>query len=203
MPIALTSIGTLPGRLRGVGMEQRAGGADDGADLGERLQHANLVVGRHDRHEDGLVGDGRAQLVEPDEPVRVDAEPRDPPPVALELLERIEHRLVLGRHRDDVIAAVAAGVRRALDRQVVRFGGAAREHDLAGRRADERRDLGAGTNDRLVRMPAVRVLAARRIAEVFGEVRQHRLEHARVDRCRGVIIEVDGLRHCGMTIGGW
>ena len=39
----------------------------DGADLAERLQHADLVVGRHDRDEDRAFGDRRAQLVEIDE----------------------------------------------------------------------------------------------------------------------------------------
>ena len=46
-------------------------------------------------------------------PSAIDAEPRDPPAVALEPLERIEHGLVLGRHRDDVIAALAAARRAA------------------------------------------------------------------------------------------
>ena len=187
----------LASRLRGVGVEERPGGADDGADLGERLQDADLVVGGHHRHEHGLVGDRCAQLVELDEPVRVDTKARDPPAFALERLERIEHRLVLGHHRHDVVAAFAAGVRRALDRQVVRLGRAAREYNLARRRADERGDFPAGTNDSLVGLPAVGVLAAGRIAEALGEVRQHRLEHTRIDRCRGVVVEIDRLRHCG------
>ena len=109
---------------------------------------------------------------------------------------------MLGHHRHDVVAAVAAGVRRALDRQIVRFGRAAREDDLARRRADERGDFAARANNGLVRVPAVGVLAAGGIAEVFGEVRQHRLEHAGVDRRGGVIVEVDGLRHCGTRLVG-
>jgi hypothetical protein len=36
------------------------------------------------------------------------------------------------------------------------------------------------------------MVAARRIPEVLGEIRQHRLHHARIDRRRGVIVHVDG-----------
>ena len=46
----------------------------------------------------------------------------------------VEHRLVLGRHRDDVVGRAVAAARRrdALEREVVGFGRAAGEHDLAG-----------------------------------------------------------------------
>ena len=53
-----------------------------------------------------------SQLVEVDEALGVDAKPRHPAAFALEALARVEHRLVLGRHGDDVIAAIAQRVRR-------------------------------------------------------------------------------------------
>jgi hypothetical protein len=65
-------------------------------------------------------------------PVAVHAQPGDPPPLALEPLERVEHRLVLRDGGHEVIAPFAQGVRRPLDRQVVRLRRAAREADLAG-----------------------------------------------------------------------
>ncbi len=102
---------------------------------------------------------------------------------------------MLGCDRNHVIAAVAAGVRRALDRQVVRLGRAAGEDDFAGGCADERGDLASGAANGLVSLPPIRVLPARGIAELLGEVRQHRLEHARIDRCRGVVVEIDRLCH--------
>ena len=48
----------LADRLHGVGVEQDALLLRDRADLGDRLNHADLVVGGHDRDEDRLVGDG-------------------------------------------------------------------------------------------------------------------------------------------------
>ena len=39
------------------------------------------------------------------------------------------------------------------------------------------------------------MLPARRIAEPFGEIWEHRLEHARVNRRGGVVIEIDRTAH--------
>ena len=44
--------------------------------------------------------------------------------------------------------------------------------------------------DRVGRDPAEPVAAAGGVAEFLTEVRQHRLEHARIDRRRGVVIEI-------------
>ena len=60
-------------------------------------------------------------------------------PSLAELLQRLEHRLVLDGCRDQVhTAGAAAGVRQAEERQVVTLGGAAGENDL----------LRVGLNDR-------------------------------------------------------
>ena len=55
----------------------------------------------------------------------------------------------------------------ALDREVVRLGGAAREDDLLGVRADQVGDLLARLVDGLLGLPAERMVAARRVAEVL------------------------------------
>ena len=193
MPMALTSIGTLPAACAASVWSSAPPSHGDGADLGERLQDADLVVGGHHRDEHGLVGDRLAQLVEADEAVAVDAEPRDAPALALEPLERIEHRLVLGCDVTHVIAAVAAGVRRALDGEVVRLGRAAGEDDLARRRADERGDLGARALDRFLRLPAERVLAARGLPNSSVKYGSIASRTRRIDRRGGVVVEVDGL----------
>ena len=52
-------------------------------------------------------------------------------------------------------------------------------------------DLLARLLDRLAGLPAKGMISARRIAEVLRKKRQHRVEHARIDRSRGMGIEVD------------
>ena len=100
----------------------------------------------------------------------------------------------------------APGIDDALDGEVVRFGRAASEHDFVRGRADQRRDLLAGPFDGFVGVPPEAVAAAGGVAKVLGEVRQHRLEDARVHGCGGVVVEIDGerWRHgVGMNFSFW
>ena len=122
--------GNLARSLRRVGVQEDAARLRDGANFSERLQYADLVVCRHHRDEDRAFGDRSLQLVEVDEALCVDPQPGHPAAFALEPLARVEHRFVLGRHGDDVIAAIAEGMCDALDGEVVRFGRPAGEDDL-------------------------------------------------------------------------
>ena len=185
----------LADRLHGVGVEQDPLLLRDRADLGDRLQHADLVVGGHDRDEDRLVGDGGAQLVETDAAVLLHRQIGDARALLLELLARVDDRLVLDHARDDVIALLAVHLRDALDRQVVRFGRAAREDDFLRAGANQIGHLLAGSLHRLLGFPAERVVAAGGVAEVLCEVRRHRLEHPWVDGRRGVVVHVNRKLH--------
>ena len=55
----------------------------------------------------------------------------------------------------------------------------------------EPRHLLAGLVDGLLGLPAEGVVAAGGVAEVLGEVRQHRFQHPRVDRGGGVVVHVN------------
>ena len=96
---------------------------------------------------------------------------------------------MLGRCRDDVARRMLEGD--ALDREVVRLGGARGEDDLVGLDVQRRGDRRAGAVDRRVRGVAERVAGAGGVAEHVGEVGQHRREHARIDRRRRVAVEID------------
>ena len=82
------------------------------ADLGDRLHHADLVVGKHDRDQDGLVVDGSLQVFEVDQAVCLHRQIGDAIAVFLQALAGIEDRFVLGDLGDDVIAALADTSRR-------------------------------------------------------------------------------------------
>ena len=98
---------------------------------------------------------------------------------------------------DDVVATAPLRRHRTLDREVVRLGRAAGEGDLRRRRADQRGDLRPRRVHGVLRFPAPRVLAAGGVAELLGEVRQHRLEDAGIDGRRGVVVEIEGLHWSG------
>ena len=185
----------LADRLHRVGVEQHAALMAQRADFADRLQHANLVVGGHDRDQDRLVIHGALQVVEIDPAILLHRQIGDAEAVLLQPLAGVEHRLVLGGLGDDVIALFAVHLGDALDGKVVALGGAGGEDDLLRRRADQLRNLLARLLHRLLGHPSKLVIAAGRVAEVLGEVGQHRLHHARIDARGGVVVHVDGQLH--------
>ena len=132
-----------------------------------------------------------SQLVEADQPVLLDRQIGDAIALFFEPLAGINHRLVFGDTGDDVIALLAIHLGDALDGQIVGLGRAAREDDFLGVGANQIADLFTGVLDRFFRFPSKRMITAGGVAKVIGEVRQHRLDHARIDRRRGVIVHVD------------
>ena len=120
----------LAGRLRCVDVEDDAARAADLADRREILDHADFVVDRHHRHQDRVGPQRRRQRIRIDEPVRQHVEIRRLETLALELAHRVERGLVLGLHRDDVLALVLVEMRGALQREVDRFRRSRRPDDF-------------------------------------------------------------------------
>ena len=194
--------GQFPGSLDRVGMEEDAAFPRDRADLLDGLHHADLVVDHHHADQNGLVGDGLPKLLEIDQAVPPHRQIGRVASLLLEVLAGVEHGLVFGDHRDDVITLLPVHLGDALDGEVVRLGGAAREDDLLRARADEVGNLLAALLDRLLSLPAERVVAAGGIAEARAEIGQHRFQDARVHRRRGVVVHVDRqFQHCGFPRG--
>lgn len=84
--------------------------------------------------------------------------------------------------------------RRTLEKQIIGFAAAAGEDDLGRMRVDRRRNLLPRLVDRSPPRTPVFV-AARRIAELAFQPRQHGRQHGRVKRRRSVVIEVGRLEH--------
>ena len=162
------------------------------ADLADRLQHADLVVGGHDGDQDRLVIHGALQIVEIDAAVLLHRQIGHAEAVLLQPLAGVEHGLVLGRLGDDVVALLAIHLGDALDGKVVALGGAGGEDDFFRGRADQLGDPLARLLDRLLGHPAELMIAAGGVAEVLGEVGQHLLQHARIDARGGMVVHVDG-----------
>ena len=93
--------------------------------------------------------------VEVDQTVVLHIQIRDFEAFAFEFAAGVEHGLVLGLHRDDVLALALVEVRRALDGQVVRLRGARGPDDFARIGIDQRGDVLARFFDRTFRVPAI------------------------------------------------
>ncbi len=156
-----------------------------------RLDHADFVIGVHDRDENGFVGDRFAQHVEIDQAIAFHRQIGDAVAVLFELLAGIENRFVLGRRGDDVVAFFGIHLGHAFDGKVVGFGGAAGEDDFLRRGADQIGNLFARFIHGLFGFPAEFMVAAGGVAEMFGEVGEHRVEDARIHSRGGVIVEIN------------
>src|SRR5262249_6824725 len=111
----------------------------------------------------------------------------------------IEHCLVLRRDADQVISLASPALCYAADRQVIALRRTAGEHNLSFARANRRCDARPCGIDRLLSFPAKAMAYAPRITEPFRKVRQHRLDHSRIDPRGGVVVHVDGKLHGEMA----
>ena len=99
--------GQMTGRLHGVGVEQHARLAADCANLADRQDGADLVVGVHDGNQARILADGVFHLLRRHGTDGADGEQLDGEALFFELLERVQHGVVLERGRNDVLFALA------------------------------------------------------------------------------------------------
>ena len=124
--------GDLAAGLHGVRLEERPGLARDRGQLRDRLNRADLVVRHHDRHELRLRPHRRAQSVGYDQAFGVDGKVGHIGADLLEESARAQYGGVFDLSGHQVSPTVGKSLGDAHDRGIVRFGSAAREHDLLG-----------------------------------------------------------------------
>ena len=124
--------GQMPRGLHGVGVEQHARLAADGADLADRQDGADLVVGVHDGNQARILADGVFHLLRRHGADGADGEKLDGEALFFELLERVQHGVVLECGRNDVLFAFAfAEVRGGEDGLIVGLAAAGGEVNFA------------------------------------------------------------------------
>ncbi len=173
-------------------MQDDAAGSGDLSDFPDGLDGADLVVGEHHADENRLF---RERLFDDggiDQAVLAHVDVGHLEALLFQALAGVEHGLVLDGRSDDVLALAGVVLGDAFDREVVALRCAAREHDLlAAVGTDHVRDGLAGVFDGGLGFPTKAMRTARCVPEGRREVRQHRLDHAGIDRGRRVIVHVD------------
>src|SRR6266566_5771845 len=178
--------------LRCIGMEQYTTLTTDFPNLRDGLQHADLIVGRHDSHQDRLVVNRSLQIVKIDKPVFLHWEIGYAVSILLQALAGIEHRLVFCNRCDDVVALLFVHLGHALDGEVVTFGGAGSEYDLLRSGANQPSNALAGLLHRGFGHPPKGMVPAGSVAELFHEEGQHLVQNPGIYRRGGVVIHVYG-----------
>ena len=111
--------------LRRVRVERDACLTSDGGDLGDRLDRSHLVVGVHDRDEDGPGCDRLPHIVRIHHPVPIHRQDRHPRAKFLQEPARVERRRMFHCSRDDMVPRVPVCEVDPLDGMVVRLAPAA------------------------------------------------------------------------------
>ena len=166
----------------------------DFPDFRDRLQHANLIVSRHNCDEDGLIADGMSKIVQVNQPIRLHRQISHPVTVLLQPLAGVEDGLVLGDRGDDVVPLFFVHLGHALDREIVALSSARRENDLLGGRAQYFGDALPSLLNRLFCGPAKGMITAGCITEFFIEKGQHLFHHPWINGCGGVVVHIDRKR---------
>src|SRR5687767_5886233 len=119
------------GRLRRITMEERPLRVRDLRDGRKRVEHTDFVVRRHRADEERVAVNCITQLVEFDSPLPIDLQVHNAKSVAFQCATRIENSTVLCAYRHDAPARLRRAARGPLDGEVVGFGGAAGEYNIA------------------------------------------------------------------------
>ena len=90
--------------LDGIAQHQRAGLVRHARDLGDWLDHADLVVDQHDRDQQHALVELALEIVEVDAPIMLDRQNGEVDAAPGQPLAGVEHRRMLGRDRDDAVA---------------------------------------------------------------------------------------------------
>ena len=189
--------------LRGVRVQQDALRATHSAHLFQRLDHADFIIGQHHGDQNRVIANCVGNL-RSGNPARLwtgcrcDWQKRDVETAACQALQRIEDRFVFRLDANDVIPLATWSLHRAPNRQVVAFGCTACEYDLTSRRSDRLRDGLATSFYRIVRLPPENVTGTARIAILLREERQHRIDDARVNSRRRLVVHENRCLHHGL-----
>ena len=162
----------------------------DLGDLLQGLQNPGLVVGVHDGNQDGLRPQCAAQLTGRNQAVTVHIQIGDLRAILFQEGTGIQHCLVFGFGGDDVIAFGTVSPAGPFKDGVDAFGGTRGPDQVTGFDAQ-----GSGYGPCCIfhstsGQPAIRVMAARRVPEVFPEVGQHGIQYLLVAGGGGIVVQI-------------
>ena len=167
----------------------------DRCQLGHGLERAGFIVGSHHGDEDGVCIDDRGKPGGIHPPLGVNGQDRHPDPVKpLQGTTCLQYGRMFGRLRYDMRARATRCEHHTPEGQQIGLRSGTGEHDLLRTGANQGSHLFSRLVQRLARSVAVPVRAGG-ISEVVSEERHQRSDHARVDRSRGVVVQVHGTAY--------
>ena len=168
----------------------------DGGDRRHILQHADLVVGVHERYQRGLRPQRFSNRLGRNETVAVGSQIGHRTALLLEALGGIEHRFVLEAAGHQMPATRAGGAQGTQHRKVIGLGRSRSPHQVGAASLDQCGEFGARLLDTLARTLA-EVMHRGGIAERAGpcQALAHGRGNALIHRRGGGVIEIQRRAH--------
>ena len=183
--------------LHRVSVKVNVGTGSDPPDFPKRLHRANLIIRVHHRDQRSLRPKRAANLFRINQPFAIHLQISDLGPLFLQRLAAIENRFVLDRCGDNVRSRTRSlkRLRHAENRVIVGLRAPAGKNDLRRACMNQRGHLFARGFHRRPRSLS-RGVDRRGIAELPRKIRQHGLNDGRVNRSRGIVVQINPLHRC-------
>ena len=171
--------------------EQNAVLLGKGTDLFYGLDHADLVIGIHDRDQNGSWLNGRFQFFQVDQSIGFHFQVGNFSALALNMFTGIQYSFVFCGTGNDMVTLAGIHFKYPFDTQVITFSGTGGENDLFCIGTNQFGYLLTGIIHGFFRFPSKRVVTAGGIPKMLGEIRYHRFQHTRIHGCGGIVIQVN------------
>ena len=187
----------LAQRLYRIGMHPRPRSARVLAQRSNVLDDTRFVIREHHRNHAGRPGQRSSSVSRIDTSIAIRGELAQLPARTHQLRRRFRHARVFKR-ADDHLRRLQH-TRSAFDKGIIRFSPAAGEYHLRGNRTDQRGHLFSRHLDRTPCLRA-KLVTARRVTVMLTQKRQHRRQHALVERRGCVMVEIDVAHEHGWLV---
>ena len=177
--------------LRRIHMENNATRTADFANRIDVLNHANFIVDEHDRGQNGVGAQRRFKCRQIQQTIGLHIQISNFKTLALERTHGIEHGLVFGFHRNQVLALGFIKSGGALDRQVIALGGTTGPNDFTRVSVQQRRHMAARVFNGFFRFPAPGMAAAGGVTKVLSQPRHHGIDHTGIAGRSCAVIKVN------------
>ena len=181
-------------RLAGVRVKINAAFPAQFPDLFERLNHADFIVGVHDRHQNRLRPQVFLQAVDINKAVRADRQVRHGKALRFKPFAGIQDAIMLNRGDHEMIPVLPVRKRHAFQRKIVRFRAAGREYNFLAAGVQRGRKVSPRLLNGVAGFLTFDVQAGR-IAVFLAKIRQHGRQHALIHLRAGSVIKIDNI-HC-------
>ncbi len=187
----------MPNGLHSVGMEQNIMPAANLANLGNRLNRANLIISVHDANQRGFVRNRALKLINPEDSIVVNVQISNRKTLFFKSLNSVQNRMMLEFRGDNMIFTLFQhSTSHAFNCPIVGLG-ATRSKIYFARRCAKARSNGSPSLFHCLFCRLANRINTRRVAKMRFQKRQHSVQYRCRDRRGCGVVNIYNFLHRG------